>query len=586
MTKRIADAASVAARLSRVDFWKKALRIWPWLAAIASGVMYRACFAPFDQAWLCWIALTPLLAAIWFSGAEAKRRWLRDILLGYVAGLAFFWGVFSWLTTVTTPGWILVGFYMALYVAAWAWFCGMLRPGLRAVAPKKPVGLDAVTARLEAKRAAERGIAPPPNEMSNELIGSPWLSSLDNLRLAFFAASAWVTVELLREIVMSGWGWNTLGSALHAQWAMIQIVEFTGVPGLSFLTAFTNVILVATVRRFAVEIAVKKSRPHFDLTITMAAIVGVIGFGIRAVQTPTPATTVRVGVVQPNIPREQKFNADFTQATFDKFTRLSQLALQAQPDLLVWPESSMPGPVLQDEMSYRFVTEFSAAAKADLLLGGIDQDETDAYNAALLVSAEGKHIQMYHKMHLVPFGEYVPGRHILPGIGWIVGDQVPEDFGFGKEHTVFQLTRPEVRVAPLICFEDTIGELTRQFVRGGANLLANVTNDGWFLRSAGSQQHLANAVFRCVETRLPMVRAANTGVTCFINEFGRITQILLDDTGSQFTEGILSGEVRVPTNYQPTFYVRYGEVFENGCAGVTSVALLVLLFRRLRRTAR
>ena len=96
----------------------------------------------------------------------------------------------------------------------------------------------------------------------------------------------------------------------------------------------------------------------------------------------------------------------------------------------------------------------------------------------------------------------------------------------------------------MICFEDTIGELTRQFVLRGADLLANVTNDGWFLHSAGSQQHLANAIFRCVETRRPLVRAANTGVTCFVNEFGHVTQILTDENGSTFTEGVLSGTVQ------------------------------------------
>ncbi len=129
----------------------------------------------------------------------------------------------------------------------------------------------------------------------------------------------------------------------------------------------------------------------------------------------------------------------------------------------------------------------------------------------------GSDIQIYRKLHLVPFGEYVPGRNTVPFIGAIVGDQVPGDFTPGKEPVVFRLTTERVMVAPLICFEDTIGELTRQFVLRGANLLANVTNDGWFLRSAGSQQHLENAIFRCVETRRPMVRAANTGVTCFIN---------------------------------------------------------------------
>ncbi len=559
------------------------LRLWPWLAAATSGVLYRACFAPFDQAWFCWFALTPLLTAIWFSGADTKRRWMRDLLLGYLAGAIFFWGVFSWLTTVTVPGLVLVGFYMGLYMAGWAWLCGALRPGLRKLSPKVPKGLDAVTQHLAAKRAAEKGIVlGQPSAQPHPLAGSEWLSSLLNLRLAFLAACAWVGVEALRGIVFSGWGWNTIGSALHAQWAMIQIAEVTGVPGLSFLVVFVNVILVATVRRFMIETEVKPVRPHYDLTLTMATLLGVMGFGLRVLQSPSPATSVHIAAVQSNVPREEKFNAEFAQATFDKFTRLSQVAMSSKPDLLVWPESSMPAPVMQDEGTYRFVTEFSAATKTDLLLGALDLDETGDYNAALLVSAEGRRIQMYHKMHLVPFGEYVPGRHTLPGIGAIVGDQVPSDFSFGKEHTVFQLTREDVRVAPLICFEDTIGELTRQFVLGGANLLVNVTNDGWFQRSAGSQQHLANAIFRCVETRLPMVRAANTGVTCFVNEFGRVTQVLLDDTGSQFTEGILSGDVRVPTNYKPTFYVQHGELFERVCGGVGVLTLLALALRRLR----
>jgi apolipoprotein N-acyltransferase len=120
-------------------------------------------------------------------------------------------------------------------------------------------------------------------------------------------------------------------------------------------------------------------------------------------------------------------------------------------------------------------------------------------------------------------------------------------------------------------------------VLGGANLLANVTNDGWFLRSAGSQQHLANAVFRCVETRLPMVRAANTGVTCFVNEFGRITQVLADEHGSQFTEGVLTGEVSIPTGHELTFYVRNGELFAQGCAVVALLTLVILSLPLLKR---
>ena len=546
-------------------WFSKTLRLWPWPAAISSGFLCAACFPPFDQPWLCWIALTPLLAAIWFSGTNSKRRWLRDLSLGYVAGLAFFWTVFSWLRTVTVPGLVLVGLYMAIYFALWSWICGLLRPSLRAPA------------------VVNRWTQPPPNESPQSR--SPWLSSTNNLRLAFLLAAVWVAQEWLRSLVFSGWGWNTLGTALHGQLAMIQIAEFTGVAGLSFLVAFTNVILLTTARRFILETQVRPMRPHYDLTLTMAAIVGVMGFGLRSLQIQRPAKTLNVALVQPNIPREQKLSAEFAQKTFDQFTRLSGPALgaSARPDLLVWPESSMPGPVLQDELSHRFVMDFSASAKTDLLLGTIDLDETSAYNAALLVSESGERVQIYRKVHLVPFGEYVPGRHTIPLLARVVGDQVPDDFAFGQEHTVFRLTNDKASVAPLICFEDTIGDLTRQFVLAGANLLANVTNDGWFLRSAGSQQHLANAIFRCVETRLPMVRAANTGVTGFVNEFGRITQILVDERGSQFTDGVLIGEVSIPTEHELTFYVRHGELFAQGCVGVALLTLMIITLPLVRR---
>ncbi|HZE56821.1 MAG TPA: apolipoprotein N-acyltransferase [Chthoniobacterales bacterium] len=568
----------------------KVLRLlWPWLAAIASGLLYAASFPPFNYDWLCWFALTPLLAAIWFSHGQSKRRWPRDILLGYVAGIAFFWSVFSWLRTVTVPGWLLVGAYMAIYVALWSWLCGLLRPGLRKLREKPVEGLAAVSQRLNQKYAAEHGeiIRPDVPEIAPDSPArrSPWLSSVNNLRLAFLVAAAWVAQEWLRGIVFSGWGWNTLGTALHRQIVLIQIAELTGVAGLSFMVAFTNVILLATVRRFILETQVKPMRPHFDLTLTMASVVGVMAFGLHCLQIHPETKPLNIALVQPNIPREEKFTVEFANKTFDLFTRLSRPALESslKPDLLVWPESAMPGPVLGDELSHRFVMDFSASAKTDLMLGTIDQDEEHAYNAALLVSDSGAHLQIYRKVHLVPFGEYVPGRHTIPLLARVVGDQVPDDFAFGKEFTVFKLTGDKAKIAPLICFEDTIGDLARQFVLAGANLLVNVTNDGWFLRTSGSRQHLANAVFRCVETRLPMVRAANTGVTCFINEFGNITQMLVDENASPFTQGTLTGQVGIAINPESTFYVRHGEWCAYACVAVTALTVLFLVGRPVVR---
>ncbi|HSU86636.1 MAG TPA: apolipoprotein N-acyltransferase [Chthoniobacterales bacterium] len=529
------------------------LRLWPWLAAALTGVLGFLCFAPFEQTWLCWIALTPLLAAVWFSGERAKRRWLRDLLLGYVGGVIFFWGVFYWLYTVTVPGLILVGLYMGVYFALWSWLAGLLRP----------------------------------NESVAE-VRAPWLSSLHNLWLALILASAWTALEWVRSWMFSGWGWNGFGVALHGILPLIQIAEYTGVAGLSFLVAFGNVIAITTARRFILEAKVRARRPHYDFTLTLAAIVGISAFGIRSLQVKGGTEPLRVAAVQANVPREEKFSREFQEKTFENFTRLTQLALASRPppQLIIWPESSTPAPALLDEENYRFVMELSATIKTDLLLGTIDADQTPAdYNAALLVSNEGRNVQVYRKLHLVPFGEYVPGRNTVPLVARIVGDQVPADFTPGKEPVVFRLTTDELKVAPLICFEDTLGELTRQFVLRGANLLANVTNDGWFLRTAASQQHLENAIFRCIETRRPMARAANTGLTCFVNRFGRVTQVLLDAKGSQFTEGVLSGTIAVPTDGRLTFYVRHGELFAKICGAVALLFLVFQLPRFVRRTS-
>ena len=547
---------------------------WPWLAAICSGFLYAACFPPFNLTWLCWIALTPLIAAIWFSGGESRHPWLRNLLLGYVTGLTFFWIVFSWLTTVTILGWFVLEFYMAIYVAIWALFCGLVRP--------RPKINRAGSSKWEQMLSQARtSVTPPP---------SPWTRSTNNLRLALLLAAAWTTLEWLRAWVFSGFGWNGLGVALHDNWPLIQIAELTGVAGLSFLIAFVNVIILTTAYRLVVEARTRVMRPHFDFTFTMAAIVGVLVFGFRATQVPSAAKPLRVTAVQSNVPQNQKFDPQFTRRIFDHFRRLSEIALRSNPppELLVWPESSMPGPVLVDQESYKFVMDLAADADADFLLGTIDEDGGDVYNAAILLSEGGERVQIYRKVHLVPFGEFVPGRHTVPLLARIVGDQVPGDFKAGKEHTVFTLTNGDVQVAPLICFEDTIGELARQFVvptetSPGANLLVDVTNDGWFQHSAGSPQHLANAIFRCIETRRPMLRAANTGVTCFINQFGRVTQELRDETGSTFTEGVLSGDIKVPSEHELTFYARHGELFAKVCGVITLIAIVLTSLTRWRR---
>jgi apolipoprotein N-acyltransferase len=581
-TRTARAAAAAAVRSREVDGWKKALRIWPWLAAILSGLLCAACFPPLNQGWLCWFALVPLIVAVWFSGKNSLRLSLRNLLLGYLTGIVFFTATFSWLGSLGVlfeNFWLrglslLLSLYLAVHFAFWSWFCGLLRPAALTSKTSRPSARDSHEDKWSAMLAQAR-------ETTAATPTSPWQSSANNLLLAFLLASAWATHEWVRGWLFGGFGWNGLGIALHAQWPLIQVAEFTGTAGLSFMVAFVNVIAVTTPLRLFLEARTHRMRPHWDLNFTMLAIVGLLIFGWQVARNPSPSNPLRVAAVQANVPQNQKFNPQFTREILDRFARLSAIAMRANPlpDLLVWPESSTPDPVLDENTeSYRFVMNFSQSAKTNLLLGTIDVEDGHDYNAALLVSGSGQPTQVYRKLHLVPFGEYIPLRHSFPLFAAVAGKWVPGDFDRGKEHTIFRLTNGRAQIAPLICFEDTIGELTRQFVLKGANLLANLTNDGWFLESAGSQQHLANAIFRCVETRRPMVRAANTGVTCFVNEFGRVTQMLRDDNGSTFTEGVLTGDVNVPKD-RLTFYAQHGELFAKICAGATMIAVAVTLAR-------
>jgi apolipoprotein N-acyltransferase len=534
--------------MTRVIWFAKVLPIWPWLAAFCTGLLCTICFPPFNQSWLCWFALTPLIAAIWFSGQNSKRRWLHNLVLGYVAGVVFFTGTFSWLGSLGTlyeNFWLhglslLLSIYLALYFAFWSWFVGLIRP-------------------------------------------RNFLASWRNLLTAFLAAAAWVTHEWIRGWLFTGFGWNGLGVALHNTWPLIQIAEITGVTGLSFVVVFANVIAVTTPIRLFLEAKTRQVRPHFDLTLTLAGIVGLLTFGLYSVQNRPLSKPLHVAAVQADIPQHEKFDPQFSAKIFERFSRLSEIALRSSPppDLLIWPESSMPDPVRDPNTeSNQFVTEFSVSAKTDLLLGTLDVQDRHYYNAALLISGGMQQMQIYHKVHLVPFGEYIPLRHSFPLFAAVASKWVPDDFDAGENYTLFRLTNRDVEVAPLICFEDTIGDLARQFVLRGATLLVDVTNDAWFLRSAGSRQHLANAIFRCVETRRPMARAANTGVTCFVNEFGRVTQMLQDESGSTFTEGVLSGEIRAPMERELTFYTRHGELFATICAGITLIAIVIVLVVR------
>jgi len=521
-------------------------RLWPWLAATLTGVLLALAFAPWDMTPLVWVAITPLICAVWFSSASSWRA----ALLGYVAGVVFFTMTFYWLGALGMlfrqpllyglP--LLLALYMGLYFAFWAWFLS-------------------------------RVLAPRPEQRL-------FRHSVSNLATGALAASAWIAHEWVRGWMFSGFGWNTLAVALHGDLPMIQIAEFAGAAGPSWLVAFVNVMTVIVVRRIVGELGPQfLKRVRWEFSLSVALVVCVFSYGVRALfAQPPESTLLRVTAVQPNIPQTEKFSAESEDHILEEVGQLTELALAAnEPDLLLWPESATPRGMYADDLNHEFVMSHAARGDFAFLLGSVEDDlESGAtYNTAKLLSARGHQVDTYRKIHLVPYGEYLPMRPLLEPIA---GDLVPGDFAAGSEPVVFELPKQRVKIAALICFEDTLGDLTRRFVARGAQLIVNITNDGWFLHTAGAEQHLNNAIFRAIENRRPLVRCANTGITCSIDHAGRI-----DRTGRAalwippFVRGFAAPPISVPTHPTLTFYTRHGEWL----AHIAALATLVAIGRRL-----
>lgn len=515
-------------------------RAWPWLAAALSGALLAGCFAPFDQGWLAWIALTPLICAVWFGRS-------RPLALGYVAGVIFFTTTFYWLGSLATlyaNPWLhalplVLALYMGLYFAFWAWFLG--------------------------------GVLVP------RATGADFLRSRRNLALGALGACAWVAQEWVRGWMFSGFGWNTLGVALHADLPMIQIVDITGVAGLSWLVAFCNLMAVIIVRRLIAEFGpLFLKRIRWEFSATMALVVLVFGYGTRALlHQPAEATVpLRIVALQPNIPQLEKFDPAHEDDVFQTLEMLTGLAAATQrPELIIWPEASTPRGMFADDVNHQFVLSQAERGDFGLLIGTVDFDAATGgdYNVAVLLTARGQEQQLYRKMHLVPFGEYLPLRPIFAPF---LGQLVPADFTPGRDFTLLELKTPPVRLAALVCFEDTLDELTRQFAARGANVLVNITNDGWFLRSAGAEQHLANSIFRAIENRRPLIRCTNTGMTCSVSRNGHIDRWL-----KPFQQGFAARELAVPQHPTSTFFTRHGDWISSACAAIVALQLAASLWR-------
>jgi apolipoprotein N-acyltransferase len=323
----------------------------------------------------------------------------------------------------------------------------------------------------------------------------------------------------------------------------------------------------------------KKIFPFREVAITALILLGFLIYGYgkmnavdrQMIQNPS----LKIGLIQGNIDQSIKWDESFQKETLKIYEKLSSRVAEGKPDLIIWPETATPF-FFQDAKEYQpFILDIPKKTNAFLLFGTpsykIEKGKINHYNSAYLISTSGELNGRYDKIHLVPFGEYVPMQNLLFFIGSL-GEGIG-DFKSGKE--IFNFPLPQGKFGVLICFEIIFPDLCRKFVKDGADFLVTITNDAWFGRTSAPYQHFSIATFRAIENRVFIARAANTGISGFIDPKGRILK-----QGGIFTEEAMNGTIRLSS--EKTFYTLYGDVFAWICSAL-SLLLLAYSFIQNRR---
>ncbi len=394
----------------------------------------------------------------------------------------------------------------------------------------------------------------------------------------------WVGLDWVRGILFTGMPWMDLGYGLWEKTDLIQIADLFGHHGVTWVIVFTNCLLA---------ILLTKKQTVSSAMFLLLSFLLVFGSGaiysrersseLSRTLSDNNVKAIRVGIVQGNIDQSVKWSPLQQQSTVDSYLALSYqlLADKRVPDLLVWPETALPFYPHQNK-HMQLLRAMTSQYDIALLTGApwyevidLKARKVEFFNSALLLDSTGQFSGKYYKTHLVPFGEYVPLKKFLPFLAPVV--EAVGDFTPGKIEQ--PLVVKDGRAGVLICFESVFPELSRKWVLAGANMLVNLTNDAWYGKSSAPHHSLAMSVFRAVETRRSLVRSANTGISAFINPFGRVEfrSELFQPFG--FAADVVLYE-------EETFWVRYGYLFGPLCLFIGLAGALVAVIKgRPRRTA-
>jgi apolipoprotein N-acyltransferase len=504
----------ISSQVKRLDYF--------W-AALSGGLLVVS--FPIVNLWpVAWFFLVPLLLCI--RGKKGKDAFL----LGAFAGVIAYLGLIYWVVVavhrygniplpLAIPILLLLVIYLSLYWGAFAF----------------------LTSYIKEKRE--------------------WV-----VLVAFPAI--WVGLEYLRSFLLSGFPWALVGYSQYLNIPMVQIADITGVYGVSCSLILINTLLFLWIVRWME----RKRMPLLGTIFTLVLVGLIFGYGYWKIESPLKETKgLKVGVAQGNIAQDVKWDRAFQNKTLRIYRKLSLQVTRQSPRLIVWPETALPSYFPSGTSLDGAVLTVPQEVASYLLFGSLSSQKEGKvekiYNSAYLLSPRRRILGRYDKIHLVPFGEYVPLSPLFPIFSSLVGigNITP-----GEEVVIFQLPRGKFGV--LICFEVIFPELCRKFVRNGADFMVTITNDAWFGRTSAPYQHLAQATFRSVENRIWLVRAANTGISAFVDPWGRIRM-----ASGLFTREVLAEEIALRGGAM-SFYAQYGDVFAIFCSllGIGLIGYVVL----------
>ncbi|VAX31332.1 Apolipoprotein N-acyltransferase / Copper homeostasis protein CutE [hydrothermal vent metagenome] len=514
----------------------------PWILSTLTGTLLVLIFPRVDYGFLAWFALIPLFFLI------HEQPLAKVTQFGFWTGVVFYFFGLLWVTnTIINYGNVpvvlsylilaLLAAYLGLYFAL---FCYLLKKFSR---------------------------------------GNP-------LSFLWLAPVLWTALEYLRSTHATyGFSWLGLGYSQAGNLPVIQMAELTGIYGISTLIVFINASLFFMLHAWLMK---GKNSPTEDfnckpalrvLGFALVVLALWLGYGNNALEkwreSSKKTASFRVALAQGNIPQNLKWNPLFQDKVTNTYRELSLKAVPQKPDLIVWPEAAIPFYFTRDKINSLFVRNIARATKTPLLFGGphlkIKNKARTSYNSAFVIDQDGQTLGRYDKIHLVPFGEFVPFQDIL----WFVNKMVEGigNFGRGEKTGVFEVK--DTRLGISICYEIIFPDLVRQSVQQGAQFLVNITNDAWFGKSAAAYQHMDMVALRAVENRVPIVRAANTGITGAIDPTGYIRQAT-----ELFTTELVITDI-YPNQTGKTFYTQHGDVFSQICLLLT--VLFALRFYLLKK---